>query len=171
MLRRNGFADPVSVVALVLAAAMLFAGPASGQNNTPQVAVTDLDVTDFDEGTVEIDWEISGEPEHLVGLRVGYCIRARRGTEDWTEKCADDPDTTQASVDIGKPSHCRPQGVDYNTKGEVKIHYKDDGLLNQLKTLLGIPAVDIWTEWSPTYTLSVTWRCTLSDNSELRRPG
>ena len=145
MPRHNGLAGWFRVAALVLAAAMLFAGPASGQNNVPQVAVTDLEVLDFDEGTVEIDWEVSGEPEYLAGLRVGYCIRARRGTEDWTEKCADDPNTTQASVDIGKPSHCRPEGVDYNTKGEAKIQYK-----GQIQAIAGNPSflvdVDAWTD-------------------------
>ena len=167
MPRRNRFADPVSVAVLALVVATLSTEPASGQSNVPTVAVTDLDVTDFDEGTVELSWEISDEPSWMADIRAGYCIRARRGTEDWTEKCADDPNTTQTSVDIGKPSHCRPQGTDYNTKGEARIQYKSRGLWIGFGG--GLP-VNVWTDWSPTYTLSVTWRCTLSDTSEIRRP-
>lgn len=145
MPRHNGLAGWFRVAALALAIATLSTGPASGQSNVPTVAVTDLDVTDFDEGTVELSWEISGEPSYLADIRARYCIRARRGTEDWTEKCADDPNTTQASVDIGKPSHCRPEGVDYNTKGEAKIQYK-----GQIQAIAGNPSflvdVDAWTD-------------------------
>ena len=108
-------------------------------------SVTGLSVLNFNTGNIQLTWGIGDEDSSIEEHRSGYCIRARpEEAYDWTESCADGTATT-ASVTVGKPYHCRSQGVDYDTQGQVKIKYWNK-----------------YSPWSDVYEVTVKWFCSLS---------
>ena len=155
------------VIGFLLAAAVLLSGSIGGITGDRQthlvddveVEVTDLSVNDGTTGEIELTWNIKTEDDALADHRHGYCIRGRLdSTYAWTlASCRNGADTTSATVALGKPTHCRPYGVDYASQGQIAINYYGD---------IGWPYAS---SWSDIYTKTVTYYCDLSSPGEIHR--